>query len=154
MRMMMKVEEICRKCCSRLKEKIELLSSYKLATSKIKETLESKDLRRLDHHLKERQRLIDKIEQVDKEVDMLTRENGFSIERLSEKARDLFKGYVDQIRDVLESLSGLDKGCLELARTEHDSVKSEILKIQQGRRVVNGYRPARCQTPRFLDMKR
>ncbi|NVL89819.1 MAG: hypothetical protein HWN69_02320 [Desulfobacterales bacterium] len=151
---MMKVEEICKKCCSRLKEKIELLSSYKLATSKIKETLELKDLRRLGRYLKERQRLIDKIEQIDKEVNMLTRENGFSIEKLSEKARDLFRGYVDRIRDVLESLSGIDKGCLDLARTEHDSVKSEILKIQQGRRVVNGYRQARRQTPRFLDMKR
>ena len=151
---MMEVEEIGKKCCARLREKIRLLGSYTQATDKIKEALEFKDILRLDRDLKKRQGVIDKIEDIDKEVDNLVQAKGFSIEKLSDKARDLFRGYFDQIRTVLESISGPDKGCLELARAEHDCIKSEILKVQRVRQVARGYKPTSHQTPRFLDMKR
>ena len=150
----MEVEKIGKKCCARLREKIRLLDSYKLATSRIKEALESKDVLRLDRHLKERQGVIDKIEDIDKEVERLIKSKGFSIEKLSNKARDLFRSYFDRIRTVLESISGPDKGGLELARAEHDCIKSEILKVQRVRQVARGYKPTSHQTPRFLDMKR
>lgn len=150
----MEVEKIGKKCCARLREKIRLLDSYKLATSRIKEALESKDVLRLDRHLKERQGIIGRIEQIDKQVDKFLQGNGFSVEKLSEKAKDLFRSYFDQIRRVLESISGPDKGCLELAQAEHDCIKSEILKAQRVRQVARGYRPTPHQTPRFLDLKR
>ncbi|MBW1739574.1 MAG: hypothetical protein JRJ42_00400 [Deltaproteobacteria bacterium] len=151
---MMEAEEICKKCCSRLREKTRLLGNYNETTAKIKEALESKDILGLDRRLKARQGLIDKIEQIDKEIDTLTRGNGFSIERLSDKSKDLFRGYFDQMRTVLEPLSGLDRDCLDLAQAEYDGMKSEILKVRQGLRVARGYRPRLHQSPRFLDVKR
>jgi hypothetical protein len=151
---MMEVEKIVKKCCSRLEEKLRLLNRYTQATIKIKEALESEDMLGTGRHIKERQGIIGRIEQIDKEVDNFLQGNGFSVEKLSEKAKDLFRSYFDQIRTALESISGPDKGCLELARAEHDCIKSEILKVQRVRRVARGYKPTPHQSPRFLDMKR
>lgn len=150
----MDIEELCKKCGSRLREKIRLLDGYKEATARIKEALESKDVVRLDRHLKERQGVIAKIERIDKEVDKYLQGNDFSLDKLSEKARNLVGGYLDRIKTALESLSGLDRECLELARAEHDCMKSEILKMQHGRRTARGYRATCRQAPRFLDTKR
>jgi len=151
---MMEVEEISKKCCARLREKIRLLHSYKLATDKIKDALESRDVTLLGGHLKERQGIMVKVNRIDKEIEKCLQANGFSVEKLSEKAKDLVGGYLDQIKAALESISGPDKKCLELARSGHDNIKSEILQLQRVRRVARGYRPTPCHPPRFLDMKR
>lgn len=151
---MMEVEKIVKKCCAPLEEKLRLLNSYTQATIKIKEALESQDILGMGRHIKERQGIIGRIEQIDKQVYKFLQENGLSVEKLSEKAKDFIRSYFDRIRTALESISGPDKGCLDLALAQHDCIKSEILKVQRVRRVARGYKSTPHQSPRFLDMKR
>ena len=150
----MEIEEICKKYRAGLKEKIRLLDRFKQATAKTKAAIEAEDTRQIHLHLKERQGIIYKIERIDKGVDDLVQANGFSIEMLSGKARELLGGYFDQIKTFLESISAVDNECLDLARAEHNRLKSEILRVRRGYRVTRGYRPKRHQIPRFLDLKR
>lgn len=142
------------KLCGRLREKIQLLGSFSKATARMKDALESQDIRGITLRVKERQGVINEIERIDKEVDNITQQDSFSIEKLSEKARDLIRSYSDKIKTTLESLADVDKKCLTLARAEHESLKSDILKARQGLHVARGYRGVGCQNPRFLDMKR
>ena len=151
---MMEIEEICKKYSARLKDRIGLLDGFTQATAKMKEALEAKDIRQINLHLKERQGIIDRIQNIDNEVDSFVHADGFSMDRVSGKAKDQLRGYFDRMRSTLESLSGTDKQCLQLAGDEHDRMKSEILTVQRGRRVARGYRPTCHQIPRFLDMKR
>lgn len=150
----METEESHKEFWGRLREKVQLLESFSQATARMKDALESKDIRRIALRVKERQGVINEIERIDKEVDNITQQDSFSIEKLSEKVRDLVRSYSDKIKTTLESLADVDKKCLSLARTEHESLKSDILKVRQGLHVARGYRGMSCQNPRFLDMKR
>lgn len=150
----METEEIHKEVCGKLREKIQLLESFSQATFKMKDALESKDIRRITLRVKERQGVINEIERIDKEVDNITQQDSFSIEKLSEKARDLFRSYSDKTKTTLESLADVDKICLTLARAEHECLKSDILKVRQGFHVARGYRGVGYQNPRFLDVKR
>lgn len=150
----METEESHKEFCGRLREKIQLLESFLQATFKMKDAIESKDIRRITLRVKERQGVINEIERIDKEVDNITQQDSFSIEKLSEKAKDLIRSYSDKIKATLESLADVDKKCLTLARAEHESLKSDILKVRQGLHVARGYMRMSYQNPRFLDMKR
>jgi len=151
---MMETEESHKEFCGRLREKIQLLESFSQATFRMKDAVESKDIRGITLRVKERQGVINEIERIDKEVDNITQQDSFSIEKLSEKARDLIRSYSDKIKTTLESLADVDKKCLTLVRAEHECLKSDILKVRQGFHVARGYRGVGYQNPRFLDMKR
>ena len=150
----METEESHKEFCGRLREKIQLLESFSQATFKMKDALESKDIRRITLRVKERQGVINEIERINKEVDQIAQKGSFSMERLSQKAKDLIRSYSDKIKATLESLADVDKKCLTLARAEHESLKSDILKVRQGLHVARGYMRMSYQNPRFLDMKR
>lgn len=149
----MKLEEIGKKCCDCLGEKIELLDSYAAATFKLKDALASKDLNLVNRHTKERQRIIGKIEGIDGDLDGLMKIDGFSVDDLSWDVRSMARGYIGQIRERLESIAAMDCVCLEQAAKERDTMKSAILKLRQGRSAAVRYRPERQQVPRFLDMQ-
>jgi hypothetical protein len=151
---MMETEGNHKKLRGRLREKIQLLESFSQATARMKDAIESKDIRGITLRVKERQGVINEIERIDKEVDKITQQDSFSIARSSEKAKDQVRSYSDKIKTTLESLADVDKKCLSLARAEHESLKSDILKVRQGFHVARGYRGVGCQNPRFLDMKK
>jgi hypothetical protein len=150
----MELGEICKKHCALLREKIQLLESFLQATFKMKDAIESKDIRGITLRVKERQGVINEIERIDKEVDKITQQDSFSIARSSEKAKDQVRSYSDKIKTTLESLADVDKKCLTLACAEHECLKSDILKVRQGFHVARGYRGVGYKNPRFLDMKR
>jgi hypothetical protein len=151
---MMEIEEICEKYAAGLEEKIRLLDCFTGATSRMKEALESNDIREIDLHLKERQGIIQRIERIDREIDSFVQIEGFSADEVSGKAKERLRGYIERMRSTLESLSGVDRECVQVARGEHDRMKSEILNIHCGRRAAKGYRVTGHQNPRFLDTRR
>jgi hypothetical protein len=140
--------------CSRLKEKVQLLDAFKQATVKMKNVIDSKDIPRMALHVKERQRIIDRIERIDREVNQFVQGDSFSIEKLCNKAKDVVRSHLDQMKTTLASLADVDKECLALAQAQHEALKSDILKVRLGLRVTKSYRGTCHQGARFLDMKR
>jgi len=151
---MMNIEERCKQYCGRLKAKVQLLDAFKLATAKMKEILDSKDMPRMALHVKERQRIIDRIERIDREANQFVQGDSFSIEKLSNKAKDVVRSHWDQMKTTLASLADVDKECLALAEAEHEALKSDILKVRLGLGVAKSYRGTCHQGARFLDLKR
>jgi hypothetical protein len=150
----MSVEKPWDKYCACLKEKAQSLDDFEHLGNETKEVLESKNALHLNRHLEARQRLISRMEQIDKDLHTFTDGNGSCMEGLSGKAKNLVQHYLGQIRTTLERLAAMDKECLALARAHLDSMKSEILKVQHGLRAARGYRLAVEHHPRFLDVKR
>ncbi len=137
-----------------LLEKIRRLEGFKQATLETKEAAASRDVSQIVLHLKERQGLIDRIEQTDRELHRFTKQDAFSIERLSHQSKNMVGRCFEQLKKALESIAALDKECLALAQAHLNSMKSEILKVRHGLRAARGYRLAVEHHPRFLDVKR
>lgn len=131
-----------------------MLASFGQATSKMKGAIESKDIPRMAFHVKERQGIIDRIERIDREVYQFVQGDGFSIEKLSNKAKDVVRSHLDQIKTTLASFAAMDKECLALAQSQHESLKSDILRVRRGVCAAKSYRGTCHQSARFLDMKR
>jgi methionine synthase II (cobalamin-independent) len=148
------VEQMVDQYCACLREKIQRLEEFKQATLKMKEAAVSRDIPRIVRHLKERQGLIDRIEQMDRVLNKFKQGDSFSIERLSHQSKNLARRCLEQLKKALESLAAMDKECLDLALAHHDSMKSEILKVRHGLRAARGYRLTVEHHPRFLDVKR
>lgn len=148
------LEKIADQYCACLREKIQRLEEFKQATLKMKEATASRDIPQIVLHVKERQGLIGRIEQMDRVLNEFKQGDNFSIERLSRQSKNLARRCLEQLKTALESLAAMDKECLDLALAHHDSMKSEILKVRQGLRAARGYRLAVEHHPRFLDVKR
>jgi hypothetical protein len=148
------LEQIADQYCACLREKIQRLEAFKQATLKMKEATASRDIPQIVLHVKERQGLINRIEQMDRELHRFTQGDGFSIERLSHQSKNLARRCLEQLKKALDSIAAMDKECLVLARAHHEAMKSEILKVRHGLRAARGYRLAVDHHPRFLDVKR
>jgi hypothetical protein len=147
-------EQMADQYCACLREKIQRLEEFKQATLRMKEATASRNIPEVVLHVKERQGLIDRIEQTDRVFHKLTQGDSFSIERLSHQSKNLASRCLEQLKTALESLAAMDKECLALARAQHDSMKSEILRLRHGLRAARGYRLTVEHHPRFLDVKR
>jgi len=149
----MDIEEIRKKYSSLLREKVDMLNKYLLFTSKIKEKLYSKNISGVYVHIKERQDVINEINRIDKEIEKFNQKNDPLIKESLNYIRTSFKVYYEDIKRILESISKLDRECIDLAKVENDYLKSEILKLQDSRRAAEKYRPLPDQHPRFLDIR-
>jgi DNA-binding GntR family transcriptional regulator len=148
------LEQMVQQYCACLREKIQQLEEFKQATLKMKEAAASRDIPRIVRHVKERQGLIGRIEQMDRVLNEFKQGDSFSIERLSHQSKNLARRCLEQLKKALESIAAMDKECLDLALAHHDSMKAEILKIRHGLRAARGYRLAVERHPRFLDVKK
>jgi hypothetical protein len=151
---MKELEKTADQYCSCLREKTQSLEEFKQVTMKIWEAIGSRDVPQMVLYVKERQGLIDRIEQTDRELHRFKQQDTFSIERLSHQSKKLVGRCLEKLKKAWESIAAMDKECLALARAQLDSMKSEILKAQHGLRAARGYRLAVEQYPRFLDVKR
>jgi len=150
----MKREENFEKYNSRLREKMQLLDTFRRKSVMVKDAINSKDISGLNLHLKERQRLIDMIKSCDKECEGFEKKYSFSMEKLSQMAKDLVLKCKDQIRGLLKSIAEIDTECGVLTQAEYDLTKNDVLKARRGFQVTRGYGDKRYRHPRFLDMKR
>lgn len=55
---------------------------------------------------------------------------------------------------VLEELLVLERGIEQPLRSMMDSTQAELWEAARGRRLIEGYRPARVTEPRFMDKRR
>ena len=150
----MNVEELVNKLCVRLKEKVRLLERFGSVTVQMMAALQSRRVERVTVYVNERRSLMDRIEQIDREVAAFAKREGIAIEKLSCKAKERLSCCLNEVRGCLQSLTGLDTECMALAGATHQSMKTAALTVRHGLRAAHGYRPCGQVTPRFLDVKR
>jgi hypothetical protein len=150
----MNVEELVNTLCVRLKEKVRLLERFGSVTEQMMEALQSRRVEGVTVCVNERRRVIDRIEQIDREVAAFTKREGIAIERLPSKAKDRLSRCLNEIQSCLKSLAGLDAECMALAGATHQVMKTAALTVRRSLRAAHGYRPCGQVTARFLDVKR
>lgn len=136
---------------SGLKEKADLLVEYKTLTEQIQTGLNQKNSRELSACMKERGRLINRINR----LDCLLMPQGSYINPTTEN--DGGKGSITaMIKDMEELLNGIltiENGCYHSAKTEWETIKSDILAARQHRKRSKGYQYGAAAPARFVDTR-
>ena len=127
-----------------VQRKIILLERYLALTEEMRECLDKNEAEGLGTLLSRRRHCMEDVNKADIQLDKAGRDrmNGGSVEQ-------------DQlrIRDVLSRIQALERELLERMRTETETLKHELLKMQTVRGAADKYRGHAGKEPRFLDVR-
>lgn len=140
--------------CKQLDEKLALLEQFKEETVNVKRFLDDGEVDGIGLHLKKRQRVVDRISRLDKDMNRLKERAHVSAESDSAKTGRRIKSYYESIKDALEKIAAVDQECRSKAIEFHDGLKRNILQMKQGVAATKGYGAPRCKDPKFLDVRR
>lgn len=134
----------------RLAQKRKLFTDYSNATRCLKQSLEEKNEKQSAACIKQRTRIIHKIQKTNKTIDNETKKTGSNI-HLFHDAEII--NIQNEIRTLMAQGSTLDKECAQLARIERDAIKAELLNLRKNRSRAGGYRKNAYHPSRFVDIR-
>jgi len=140
--------------CSILEKKLSLFKKYLAVTERMKKSLKDRKESNLGGLVSERQDCINKIDGISLSIERIIKVNSKEYHIASDKFRDLIEGYLNNIRNIMETIAPIDREMAVLVREEGENIKSELLKMRNVRQASQGYKNEGTCSPRFLDMKR
>ena len=140
--------------CAFLEKKIALLKQYLSITEKMRDPHRNNDDSSLEGLISKRHECINRIEKIDLSMGKIVKEGSYKLSRISNKFKVLIDNYLSNIRDILTTVEPLDRELMVMVKEEGESIKTELLKMQNVRQVTRGYKKEKRCTPRFLDTVR
>jgi hypothetical protein len=127
-----------------VQRKIVLLERYLALTEEMRECLERNEVEGLGALLSRRRHCMEDVNKADFLLHKAGRDrmNGGAVEQNQLR-----------IRDVLSRIEALERELLERMRTETETMKQELLKMQTARGAADKYRGHAEKEPRFLDVR-
>lgn len=138
---------------SYLSQKTVLLQQYLSVTSEFMDALKEKRFEMSESFILKRQRLIQKIEALDRSFEGGM---GTSSQRPTDRSwvsREVIRENLDSMRKILAEVESQDRSLKGLAKEEGDSLRGELLRLRTVRNAALGYGRAGGSEPRFLDMR-
>ena len=135
-----KLEEKAQRLCQLLDDTVLMVASLK-----------ADDLCRVTASLEKRGRSINRINQIDNDIELLAAKGGYTFNTLPAEVVNVLTPCLKGIENVSRKLSGANADCLDMAQRKHDSQKEELLAIRRGLGVAKGYRAVGNRAPKFLD---
>ena len=135
--------------CSILEKKLSLFKKYLAVTERMKKSLKNRKESNLGGLVSERQDCINKIDK----INTPTLPSPLKGEGLG-GGEGLIEGYLNNIRNIMETIAPIDREMSVMVREEGESIKNELLKMRNVRQASQGYKNGGTYSPRFLDMKR
>lgn len=140
--------------CACLEKKLGLFEKYLSATLCMEENLDLWDMKRLSAYLKERQGLIKDIDQIDRRIYRLKEASPRFMENASARTKNRVEQYMTEVKTIIEKVSSFENNCMDRFQNESERLKSELLRMRNGRQAIKGYGAKATNIPKFLDMKR
>ena len=140
--------------CGLLEKKLIFIDQYVSITKRMRGTLEDKTVTNPESFVSQRQACIHKIQKIDAAIGAIRAKDSDKLRQVPGKLRGTISGYLEEIRDLVETAHLIDKEVIAMVKAGKDKVKTELLGIQEVRRVAKGYREEREMPPRFLDTRR
>ena len=125
--------------CSFLEKKSILLEQYLFLSKKMKDFCGDDGNSSLGSLVSKRQECINKIEKIDLSISRIVKEGSDKIFHISKKFKGMIDHYLSNIRSVVVKVEQLDGELMVMIKEEGDSIKAEILKMQNARQAVRGY---------------
>jgi hypothetical protein len=134
-----------------IKDKKELFDSYRLTTLQLKEALHNKKLTDVQSCIANRQQMVKRINRIDQMLRTMAAEvpndKEVTSHHLNEDTGILF----EEMGQLINEISMLENDCKNLAATERDLLKHELLGYQQSKRGTKGYRSGNVAPAKFID---
>ena len=134
-----------------IKDKKELFDNYRLTTLKLKEALHNKKLAEVHSCIADRQQMVKRINRIDQMLETRTKEvlgdKEVTSHHMNEDTNILFK----EMAQVINEISVIENDCMNLAVTERDLLKHELLGYQQSKRGTKGYQSGNVAPAKFID---
>ena len=131
------------------KEKKQMFEAYHEATVSLKQSLEEEKTDHLPKWLDERDRIINRIERLNRAIAQCAKELNLFPDSILGKA-EMVDG-LEHINRLMHESAAIDKECIKLMTAEKDGVKREILKYRMNHLRITGYKNT-CPGPaRYID---
>ena len=127
-----------------VQRKVFLLERYLALTEEMRECLDKNDAEGLGTLLSMRRHCVEDVNK----ADILLHKAGRERAKAGSMEQDQLR-----MRDVLSRIEALERQLLERMRTESETLKQELLKMQTVRGAAGKYRGHAGQEPRFLDVR-
>ena len=141
------------KTCELLERKLSVFKRYLSVTLEMKQVLERDPDDGLDPLISKRQRCINTINTIDRDLDGIGGKLRSGIEKVSSKVMERIGRYINRIEAVIKTITPLERELVTLASMESDTREAALLKLRQTRKATEGYGGHDGGRARFLDMK-
>lgn len=132
-----------------LEEKTGLLHQFADATEQINEVLDSDDYSRVNASLDKRQRVINKVNLLDKRIEEVI--FVLKMECYDEERRNV-ENSLKSMEALVSGLVSDEQKCLARVNAKYKNAKARILEMQSKRKVARGYSvPKGASLSRFVD---
>ena len=134
-----------------IKDKKELFESYRVITLQLKEALSKKNLTDVQSYIAKRQQTFTRINSIDKILKTMGSE-GHNEKKVTSNHMGKEAGiFFQDMEQTINDISALEHDCMNLAATERDFLKHELLGYQQSKRRTKGYRSGNTAPAKFID---
>lgn len=142
-----------RDICLSIEKKHTIFQTYLSITRKLKNVVgegKEKTLRKL---LSQRRYCIKQIQNIDGVLGEITGFGGSDISSIHPKNRTRVHQYLNNIKELMETIAPLDSEVMVLVRSESNALRSELLEMRHTRKATRGYGSIAGGPPRFLDTR-
>ena len=143
-----------KKICLFLEKKLALFSQYQSITMRMKETIINNEEAGIMDFVNKRQDCINKISKIDRLMEKTIKECGNQFQNIYSKFRGSMDGHIQNIRGIMEQVAPIDREMMVRVSEEKETVKTELLRRQNIRKAVKGYRNDVGCYARFLDTRK
>ena len=143
-----------KKICWFLEKKLALFRQYQSITMRMKETMINNGETGVAELVNKRQDCINKINKIDRSMEKTIRECGHPFQNVYIKFRGSIDRYLQHIKDIMESVYPMDRKIMVWVAEEKENFKTELLRRQNIRKAVKGYRNDVGCYARFLDTRK
>jgi len=148
----MKNEDAEKEVCSFLEKKLALFDQYLSITKRMKEIpLRDKEASSLEVFISERQGCIKRIERIDLSMEKIIKAGSNKLYHISDRLKGLIDSFITDIKGIMEKTDLIDRELMVMVQEEGESIKTELLRMQNVRLAARGYKEEKTYSPRFLD---
>jgi hypothetical protein len=141
--------------CIFLEKKLDKFKEYQSITDKIKQNVCSRDEKNeLSSLINRRQRCINAIEKINSSMAKIVKNSSIKFSHMSKKYKSLVESCLSNIKDVMIQVDLMDRELVNVVSEQSESLKTEILKMQNMRQAAKGYQTVKRYSAKFLDTRR
>ena len=134
-----------------VKDKKDLFEGYRITTLQLKEALAKKSLRDAQSCIAKRRQISKQINRIDTILENKTIEGNKDRDVINANRDNENGGLFKDMEQIINEISTLENDCINLATTERDLLKKELLGYQHGKRGTKGYRSSNAAPAKFID---
>lgn len=133
--------------------KLAYLNQYLTITRQMRDVLETEAERKLTTLSAQRQYCVQRIDKIDAAISRLTGAREGQKNSVQGRMRSISMAYLDEVKNMLLTISPLEKELGRAVKEKHANLLGEILRLKHGRKAVVGYGQKQKCGSKFINIQ-